>query len=122
MRASPASAPEPVVSLAMSPHGVLYLHEAPAEHGTLPAALRRRVERAFAAGPGPGLLHLGAREPATALPPVLAFWRDFGRSFVAAVCAPPDSVPPPPGPEALARTAGATPPMLGGESVTADRL
>jgi non-specific serine/threonine protein kinase len=36
------------------------------------------------------LLHLAWTEGTTLLPPAFAFWRDFGRAFVAALCALPD--------------------------------
>ena len=62
---------------ALTPHGHLVLapvDDAPA----LPADLSRRIEQSFAHGSGHGMLQLGAAEVDTALPPALAYWRDFG--------------------------------------------
>jgi len=102
--------------------------EAPALTG---AAIRiaRRLLEAFDGGDGPGLLHLGTAEPATALPPSLAFWRDFAGRWTAALCRQPDldtatTLPPLPAPPAdeLAALVDAAPPMVGGEYLTADVL
>src|SRR5688572_4600268 len=82
----------------------------------------QHIELAFARGPGHGLLHLGAAEPATPLPPTLGYWRDLGARFVTAVCGVPDAAErgatltiPPPSPDRLASTAAAAPPMTGAE-------
>jgi non-specific serine/threonine protein kinase len=37
--------------------------------------LARRLQNAFARGPGHGLLQLGASEVGVALPPVFSYWR-----------------------------------------------
>ena len=50
-------------------------------------ALAERLASAFARGSGHGLLHLGAAEVATALPPLWAFWRDFAARLVTALTA-----------------------------------
>src|SRR2546425_7734936 len=50
-----------------------------------------RLESAFARGPGHGLLQLGAGEVGSALPPVLAFWRDLGARYVTAPCTLPNA-------------------------------
>src|SRR5258708_3164211 len=46
-----------------------------------------RIREGFAAGSGAGVLHLGAAEIDTVLPPSLAYFRDLGRLFVTQVCA-----------------------------------
>src|SRR5579863_519710 len=106
------------LSLTLTPHGRLVLAR-DAEGSPLHASLAERLLQAFARGPGHGLLMLGADETATALPPVLSYWREFGARYVTALCtqhveAPPD--------ELLQRIALAAPPMLGAEYLTADVL
>jgi hypothetical protein len=73
-----------------------------------------------------GLLYLGADEVGTALPPVLAYWREFGVRYVTALCALPDiaeGAPKPPVPVPaegeLDKIAAAVPPMTGAEYLTA---
>ena len=56
----------------------------------MPDALADRLAAAFARGAGCGLLHLGASEVTTALPPLWAFWRDFAARFVTALTATPE--------------------------------
>ena len=58
----------------LTPHGVLTVRRDVRAEPELGA----RLEKAFAAGPGHGLLCLGADEVGTALPPVLSYWREFG--------------------------------------------
>ncbi|HET7825632.1 MAG TPA: DEAD/DEAH box helicase [Anaeromyxobacter sp.] len=107
-------------TLALAPTGHLAL--VPGEPAdALPDAPARRIRRAFERGAGEGLLHLGAAEVRTPLPPVLAFFRDLGRAFVTALCATPDlearrsSAEPAPPPGELEKLAAAAPPMTGGE-------
>ena len=107
------------------PDGALTLRayaEAPA---LVDEALARDVARAFERSAGAGLLHLGAHEPATALPAAWRWLRDYARSFVARLCALPDleaqrdalRIDPPPD-EELARAVAATPAMPGAEYVS----
>ncbi len=56
----------------------------------LPEMLSDRLAAAFARGTGHGLLHLGAAEVITALPPLWAFWRDFAARYVTALTATPE--------------------------------
>jgi len=110
---------------ALSPHGVLSLkasHDAPAAD-TVPYA---RLQHAFARGSGHGLLHLGAAEVGTGLPPVLSYWRELGSRYVTALCSLPGIAegqrkPPVPAPAdaELNQMAAAAPPMLGAEYLTA---
>ena len=75
--------------LCLTPHGRLLLspsEDAPA----LEPGLGERVRRAFARGPGHGLLRLGAAEVGQIVPPVFAYWREFAGRFVTALCARPD--------------------------------
>ena len=73
------------LALVLTPRGHLLLahseDEAPA-----PEQMAQHLTGAFARGAGHGLLHLGARAMGTALPPSLAWWREFGARYVTAVC------------------------------------
>ncbi len=88
--------------------------------------LEKLMQPAFERGSGHGLLLLGADETGTALPPVYAYWRDFGARYVTAICTQQDSdggarhapIPPPPEDD-LERISFAAPPMLGAEYLTA---
>ncbi len=109
-------------NLGLTPHGRLFLE--PAHDGLpLPPDAGQRLVAAFARGPEHGLLHLGAVEVGTPLPLALAYWRDFARRFVSAVCGQTQTererqFVPPPKPaefEALLLTA---PPMPGAEYLT----
>jgi superfamily II DNA or RNA helicase len=111
-------------SLALTPTGHLALRPAePGEPVPEPSAARR-IEEAFARGEGHGLLHLGAAEARTALPPALAYWRDFGRRFVEALCATPaleeerERAEVPAREADLDRHAAAAPPFTGAEYLT----
>jgi non-specific serine/threonine protein kinase len=88
----------------------------------LEGSLAGRLRRAFDRGSGHGLLQLGAEEAGTALPPVYAYWREFGARYVTALCTQPDidarqgdvGVPPPSADELEWHILGA-PPMTGSE-------
>jgi non-specific serine/threonine protein kinase len=113
----------------LSPQGQLSLFSDP-DAPSLPAELAERLQAAFARGAGDGLLQLGAGEIGQALPPSLAYWREFAGQFVAALCTraepgPADSPPPPlppPTPETLQGLVAAVPPMLGAEYLDVDLL
>ncbi len=115
-------------SIALTPAGHVLLRPAEPHEPPLDAAAARRIQSAFARGHAAGLLHLGAAETRTTLPPVFAFWRDFGRAFMAALCALPDleerreRADPAPREGELERLAAASPPMPGGEYLTAEVL
>ena len=112
----------------LTPHGVLTLSQTD-EPWALDAARSSRLEKAFARGPGHGLLVLGADEVGTALPPVLSYWRELAAGYVTTLCALPGlgegaSKPlvPVPAHGALDQMAAAIPPMIGAEYLTADVL
>jgi len=118
-----------VRALALSPHGVLYLEPEEAEASraapvSFAPDLAARIELAFAAGPGVGLLHLGAVEAESVLPPAHAFFRELARDFVTALCAEPnleelrEAVDLAPRPARLEELSRAAPPMRGAEYVT----
>jgi non-specific serine/threonine protein kinase len=77
------------LSLALTPQGHLRL-AGDAESPPLAAELTDRLAAAFERGAGHGLLHLGAREVGSAMPPAFAFWRDFAARYVTALCATPE--------------------------------
>ena len=70
----------------MTPHGSLRLDQADDDF-LLESGLADRLEKSFERGSGHGLLHLGAGEAGSLLPPSLAWWRDrsdlndFGNSY-----------------------------------------
>src|ERR1700684_2936303 len=66
----------------MTPHGSLRLDQANDDF-VLESGLADRLEKSFERGSAHGLLHLGAGEAGSVLPPSLAWWRDFGMRFVA---------------------------------------
>jgi superfamily II DNA or RNA helicase len=116
------------LAISLTPAGHLLVRAAEPGEAAPDPPVAQRIEAAFARGQGPGLLHLGAAEPHTALPSAFAFWRDLGRAFVAALCALPDleerreraEVQPP---EAdLARLVLSAPPMRGAEYLGPDVL
>ena len=91
----------------------------------LSADLSRRLEASFARGSGHGLLQLGAAEVDTALPPALAYWREFSARYVAAVCTRSggesrEHAPiPAPAIAELDSIVSSAPPMIGAEYMTA---
>jgi hypothetical protein len=112
-----AASPPVCLTLALTPHGHLRLvHDA--EASALPSDLPGRLQQAFSKGEGHGLLHLGAREVATALPTRFAWWRDFAARYITKVCASAEAesvhvaMPDLPALEKLIANA---PPMLGAE-------
>ncbi len=112
-------------SLCLTPHGHLLM--VPTDGAPpLDAALAGRLTRAFERGGGHGLLELGGATVGQALPPVFAYFRDLGARFVTALCTRPElegaDAELPPAPDDLERIAGAAPPLVGGEYLTADVL
>ncbi|MCK7502574.1 MAG: hypothetical protein MZW92_81700 [Comamonadaceae bacterium] len=90
---------------------------------SLPAALQQRLTDAFALGSGHGLLHLGAAEVGSILPPSWAWWRDFAARYVTALCATPEGgAIAAPDDQALDRLIADAPPMTGVEYLTTEVL
>ncbi len=109
----------------LTPRGLLILRQTE-EALALESEQNSRLDKAFLRGPGHGLLCLGANEVGTPLPPVLAYWREFGSRYVTALCALPDigervTKPPIPVPAngELDNIAATVPPMTGAEYLTA---
>ena len=88
----------------------------------------RQIIKAFSDGRGGGVLHLGAAELSTALPPALSYWRDVGRSFVSRVCGaidpthPKSLVVPEPDPDEISAFLQSAPPMQGAEFLSVTLL
>jgi len=74
------------LSVQLTPKGHLHVVSDP-DAPPLPNVLAERLADAFARGSGHGLLHLGAVEVSTALPPLWAFWRGFAARYVTALSA-----------------------------------
>ncbi|MBF0220080.1 MAG: DEAD/DEAH box helicase [Gammaproteobacteria bacterium] len=107
-------------ALQLTPKGHFQL-ASQADAPPLSEALAERLAAAFAQGVGHGMLHLGAAEVATALPPLWGFWRDFAARFVTALTATPeDAEIAVAAPDALARETLCldAPPMTGAEYLT----
>ncbi len=110
----------------LTPHGRLLL--APGDDAPeLEAAFARRLQRAFARGAGHGLLTLGGVEVGQILPPIFAYWREFGGRYVTALCTRPDveerrAEIPPPSEQHLEALASRAPVMRGAEYLTPDVL
>jgi non-specific serine/threonine protein kinase len=112
---------------AVTPRGALTLRQS-LDAPALEDEKASRLAKAFERGSGHGLLWLGVSEVGTALPPAWSYWRAFGSRYVSALCAQAGgdgaakpSVPVRPAAE-LDAIAGAAPPMIGAEYLTADVL
>lgn len=113
----------------LTPRGRIDVRPGGREDGPpVPERTARRILYAFAAGRGPGVLHLGAAELSTELPPSLSFWRDLGRSFIGRVCGALDPTEPKalcvpePDPDDIAALLQAVAPMRGAELLDAALL
>ncbi|MGC8501221.1 MAG: DEAD/DEAH box helicase [Leptospirillia bacterium] len=111
-------------TLRLTPRGHLQFAEE-ADAPPLPEALEERLEKAFSRGQGSGLLALGAGEATTALPQILAFWRDFAGRYVTALTALPEGAEIAvalPEEERLNALCFDLPPMTGGEYLSIEVL
>jgi hypothetical protein len=112
----------------LAPSGRIVVEAVSPTSHSVAGSVAARIARAFERGTEHGLVHLGAAEIGTDLDPSLAFWRELGRRFVAAVCGTVDPGDPKAvrapeaGPAALDKLAAAVPPMRGGERVDAALL
>lgn len=112
------------LALLLTPQGHLRLVP-DADSPPLPEAQCARLVAAFTLGVGHGLLHLGASEVGSVLPPVLAWWRDFAARYVAALCAIPEGgeiAVATPDDQALEALIADAPPMTGAEYLTPEVL
>ncbi|MCG8553680.1 MAG: DEAD/DEAH box helicase [Proteobacteria bacterium] len=113
----------------LTPSGRIDVQPGSPEDGpALSSEAAGQIVGAFGKGRGEGVLHLGAAELSTDLPPSLSYWRDVGRTFVARVCGaldPTDSnslVIPDPDADELSALSQAVPPMQGAELLQAELL
>jgi non-specific serine/threonine protein kinase len=113
----------------LTPRGRLDIQPAQPEDGPLLSSrAAASITEAFGHGRGEGVLHLGAAELSTALPPSLSYWRDVGRAFIGRVCGsldptePRSLVIPDPEPDELSDLCQAVPPMQGAEFLTVELL
>src|SRR3989338_499929 len=110
----------------LTPHGRLLLaqeRDAP----ILAEIIHARLVDAFTRSTGHGLLHLGAAEVGSALPPAFAWWRDFSAHYVTALCATTeagesDCIIATPASQDLDEFVDNAPPMTGSDYLTADVL
>ncbi|MCK0509255.1 DEAD/DEAH box helicase [Aromatoleum anaerobium] len=112
------------LTLLLTPQGHLLLAPVPDEP-PLPAELQCRLADSFALGSGHGLLHLGAAEIGSVLPPALGWWRDFASRYVTALCATPEGADVAiavPDDQVLDALIADAPPMTGAEYLTAEVL
>jgi non-specific serine/threonine protein kinase len=119
-----SSAAPPAHTLLLTPQGRLLLAPV-ADEPPLPAELQSRLAGPFALGTGHGLLHLGAAEIGTVLPPVPGWWRDFASRYVTALCATPegaDVAVVAPDAAVLDALIADAPPMTGAEYLTTEVL
>ncbi|MGB5563041.1 MAG: DEAD/DEAH box helicase [Sedimenticolaceae bacterium] len=113
----------------LTPSGRIDVQPGTPEDGPfLTTKAAQQILEAFNDGRGKGVLHLGAAELLTDLPPSLSYWRDVGRVFVGRVCGaldptdPKSLVVPDPDPDEIAALAQAVPPMQGAEILSAKLL
>ncbi len=121
----------PGLGLRLTPQGRLLL-EAASDAPLVDDRVAGRLFEAFARGSGHGLMRLGAGEVGEALPPALAWWRDFAARYVGGLCLhasgdgdrPAVALPdvPPPNEEELAALVAMAPIMPGAEYMTAPGL
>lgn len=109
------------LELGVSPSGRFHLDVSPADSSPLAGPVVARIRKAFASGPGSGLLHLGASELSCTLPSSLGFGREIAYLFMTRLCAVADLAQAwetlrlaPPRAE-LERLLAAAPPMTGAE-------
>ena len=123
-----SAAHEGALTLAVSPSGHPRIIAAEPADDSLTDARAVAIAAAFERGAGAGVLHLGAVEVGTPLPPAFAFFRTLGHELVARLCARTDletmrdraRVDPPR--DWIAVLAAGTPPMRGAEYVTVEAL
>jgi len=112
------------ISLGLTPQGHLRL-TSDAESLPIAPELGCRLAAAFDRGAGHGLLHMGAREVDSALPPILAYWREFAARYVSALCATPEDAKiavPPMDVATIESLVSDAPPMRGAEYLSSDVL
>lgn len=108
----------PTLSLALSPHGKLYLHQEPDEGGSLDESSRNRIKEGFEKSSGRGLLVLAGDEITSHLSPIFSYFRDIGRRYLTEVCRLPEDgaghIPEIPPPRSDLETLSLSPPLMRG--------
>jgi non-specific serine/threonine protein kinase len=89
-RRAPPEAAGGALELAVSPSGQVYLEPRAGDTDLPTPAVAARIRQVFAGGGAEGLLHLGAVELESVLPPSLAFGRELAQGFMTRLCALPD--------------------------------
>ncbi|HTQ08190.1 MAG TPA: DEAD/DEAH box helicase [Polyangiaceae bacterium] len=111
-------------ALALSPSGRVRLDAAAPDAALVAPDAAARIERAFERGWAEGVLHLGAAEIRTVLPPSAAWFRELAERLVTALCATPEDageaeLPPlEPNAELVAELIAGAPPFVGSELLT----
>ena len=114
-----------LLSLQLTPHGALRISPSQDDASALSTGLSERLAKAFSLGAGRGLLHLGAVEIGSYLPPTWAWWRALGSRYVTALRATPEGAEidvAVPSADEFERLIADSPPMQGGEYLSADVL
>lgn len=113
----------------LTPSGRIDVQPGPSDSGPiLPTKAADQITKSFFAGRGNGVLHLGAAELSTDLPPSLSFWRDLGKVFIGRVCGsldptePQKLILPDPDNEEIAGLIQSVPPMQGAELLNSELL
>jgi superfamily II DNA or RNA helicase len=115
-------------ALVVSPSGLPRLALAESDDDAVTGERGAAIAAAFEPGAGAGVLHLGAVEVGTSLPPAFSYYRELGHELVARACAHPEletlrervQVEPPL--DRLQAMAATAPPMPGAEYVTSEAL
>jgi superfamily II DNA or RNA helicase len=116
------------LALGISPAGRVHLDALPSDSNQPAPTVATRIRKAFERSADSGLLHLGAGELGSTLPPSLAFGRELAHLFMARLCTVPDLAQQwqaariaPPRAE-LEQLAARMPPMAGAEYLDIERL
>ncbi len=120
------------VDLVLTPLGHLRVAEQSEAQGLgdvqADAALERSLAKAFAVDQAEGLFHLAVHRQDGSLTPTMAFWKDFGSTYLTELCHVPEGgfggiqEIPPPEPARLAGLAASAPPMQGAEYLREETL
>lgn len=120
--------PAIALALGISPTGRVHVDVLPSDSALPSSSISARILKAFERGSSNGLLHLGASELGSTLPPSLSFGRELAHLFMTHLCAVPDLAQQwqtaqiaPPRAE-LEQLTTRTPPMAGSEYLDIERL
>ena len=74
------------LSLSILPSGHLCLYNGPESQETLTSSIAAKIQEIFDKNASTGLLRLGITNFEEPLPPTFAFWQNFSKLFITAVC------------------------------------